>query len=69
MLIRDAEVGGAIFHMPAFYTQFSRRFHSYRPYVRYELAEYAGVKLQYDRYARRGEPGWNQVATQFAFTF
>jgi hypothetical protein len=31
-----------VFHTPAFYTQFSRRFRSYRPYFRYEYIN-AGV--------------------------
>jgi hypothetical protein len=104
MLIRDAEINGSgkVFHLPGFYSQFSRKFGNFRPYVRYayenandndplydgadgtapvgrkssfsagiryELAEYAAVKLQYDRLQQRGEPDANRIATQFAFTF
>ena len=39
MLVRHVNTStGApgIFHTPGFYTQFSRRFRSYRPYFRYE---------------------------------
>jgi hypothetical protein len=103
MLIRNAEVdGGRVFHLPGFYSQVSRKFGEYRPYVRYayenansddfiyngsdgnaavgrksdlsvgirrELAEFAAIKLQYDRLSARGQTDWNRVATQFAFTF
>jgi hypothetical protein len=102
MLIKDSEIGGRTFHLPGFYSQFSRAFGKYRPYVRYaydnadrndplyngadgsapvsrnndfslgiryELADYAAVKLQYDRWEQRDEEGWNRIAAQFAFTF
>ena len=102
MLVRDAQIGGKIFHLPGFYSQVSRRFGKYRPYVRYayenaddndplyngadgndpvgrkndfsagiryEIAEFAAVKLQYDHLQQRGETDWNRIATQFAFTF
>jgi hypothetical protein len=102
LFIRDAEVGGRIFHLPGFYSQFSRAFGKYRPYVRYayenandadqlyngsdgnipvsrktdfslglryEIADYAAVKLQYDRFGLRDEESWNRIAAQFAFTF
>jgi hypothetical protein len=103
LLVRNAVLdGGRVFHLPAFYSQFSRKFGNYRPYVRYayqnaneddpiysgedgnapvgrkgdlslgirrEIAEFAAIKLQYDRLGQRGQPSWNRVATQFAFTF
>jgi hypothetical protein len=102
LLLRDTELGGRTFHLPAFYSQFSRRIGNYRPYVRYayenandadrlyngsdgnnavgrqgnlslgvrrEIAEFAAIKLQYDRIGERGEDSFNKVATQFAFTF
>jgi hypothetical protein len=37
--------------------------------LRYEIADYAAVKLQYDRFGLRAEESWNRIATQFAFTF
>jgi hypothetical protein len=46
MMVRhvgDSEGGPGVFHTPAFYTQFSRRFASYRPYVRYQYIN-AGVQ-------------------------
>lgn len=36
VLVRDAESGGPIFHTGAFYSQFSRAFHAFRPYFRYQ---------------------------------
>lgn len=36
VLVRDAETGGPIFHTGAFYSQFSRAFHAFRPYFRYQ---------------------------------
>jgi hypothetical protein len=35
-LVRHDEAGGPVFNTSAFYTQFSRAFHSYRPYFRYQ---------------------------------
>ncbi len=102
MMVRDAEIGGRTFHLPGFYSQFSRAFGKYRPYVRYayenaddndplyngadgnapirrkndlslgmryEIAEYAAVKLQYDRLQFRQEEDVDRIAVQFAFTF
>jgi hypothetical protein len=102
LLARNAEIGGRVFHLPGFYSQFSRKFGQYRPYVRYayqnandndrvyngsdggnpvgrkgdlslglrrEIAEFAALKLQYDRIGQRGAESFNKVATQFAFTF
>lgn len=45
MLVRHVGTrtgGPGVFHTPAFYTQFARRFGSYRPYVRYQYIN-AGV--------------------------
>ena len=36
VLVRNAETGGPIFHTGAFYSQFSRAFHAFRPYFRYQ---------------------------------
>ena len=92
----------AVFHTPAFYTQFSRRLGRYRPYfrysyinagiaepiygdpadgptvgrrngptlgVRYDLNDHAALKLQYDRFAQRGQKTFNAIKTQFSFAF
>jgi hypothetical protein len=36
VLVKDAETGGPTFHTGAFYSQFSRAFHAWRPYFRYQ---------------------------------
>ena len=92
----------AVFHTPAFYTQFSRRLGRYRPYfrysyinagiaepiygdpadgptvgrrngptlgVRYDLNDHAALKIQYDRFAQRGQKTFNAIKTQFSFAF
>jgi len=36
LVIRDTPLGGRLFETPGFYTQISKRFGSYRPYLRYQ---------------------------------
>jgi hypothetical protein len=36
IVLRHAVDGGRVFHIPAFYSQISRRFGRVRPYFRYE---------------------------------
>ncbi len=51
LVIRHAPEGSPrVFHTPAFYTQISRRFGSYRPYLRYEYLN-----------AAQGEPVFGEV--------
>lgn len=37
--------------------------------VRYDISEFAGFKIQYDRTGRRGQGGINGITTQLSFTF
>ena len=99
-MVRHAYTGGGHeWKSVTAYTQISRRFWHYRPYlrydyqnapkteplfgrygqmgrsegpsfgVRYDLADYAGLKLQYGRLSQRNFPWTNDFQIQFAFAF
>jgi hypothetical protein len=58
-LIRDAyEQGGPAYNMPAFYTQFSRRFGKVRPFFRYQYANLNGNSVYHDDVLLRYGPSF-----------
>ncbi|MBP7147268.1 MAG: hypothetical protein KBD01_06965 [Acidobacteria bacterium] len=96
LLRRTADSGEDLPETRGAYTQVSRRFGAFRPYLRYEylnqpeddpvlpgegrlhiptlgirwdFAEFAAFKLQYDRILRRDEHDTNSFTTQLSFTF
>ncbi len=97
VLVRHA-TNARVFHTPAFYTQFSRRYGHARPFfryqsvnapdgdpilrpldvgrrhgpslgLRYDVSEFAALKIQYDRTLRRSKSALEELILQLAFTF
>lgn len=96
LLTHKAEETGVMFRNPMAYTQLSRKFGAYRPYIRYQymnspasdplntylgkimgpsigirwdVADYAAFKLQYNRFTQTGVRVANGLDAQMAFTF
>ena len=95
--VRNATAdGGPVFDTVGFYTQASKQFGAWRPYLRYQyvnapeddpvfpgvglqhgpsvglrfdVADSAALKFQYDRTERRNLAGYNSFAVQVSFTF
>jgi hypothetical protein len=57
LLIRHALKGtSSVFNTPGFYTQFSKRFGSYRPYFRYQYVNEANAEPVFPQVGRRQGP-------------